>query len=329
MKKWSAYWFLALVYGSVHLFISIAVEQLSPFELVFTRTLIAASLLNGFLLLRGKRYPTSLRLIGILLLLGFLNIALPVSLVAWAQRTVTSGLTSVLNAMTPLFALVFAHFALSDERINPLKLTGIILGFMGVVILTSRNIDPTQILSDDLVAELAIVFSAACFALSNVISRNLMEQGVEPLVISSGVITTAMVLMGITTFGIAPVMMDIQPTPLSEWLSQTILAVIVLSLVHTILSYTLSFFVIREFGVVRTSALAYLAPPISLTLGVAFLGEKIDAIMIVGGLIILAGVIISNSQALRRVFSRPTTQPLPMQSPLLQPLPPRTQPQPA
>jgi drug/metabolite transporter (DMT)-like permease len=319
VKKWSAYWFLALVYASVHLFIAIAVEQLNPFELVFTRTLIAGSLLNGFLLLRGKRYPSDFRLLGLILLLGFLNIALPVTLVAWAQQTVTSGLTSVLNAMTPLFALIFAHFAFADERINSLKLTGILLGFAGVVILTGRSIDPSHILSDDLVAELAIVGSTACFALANVIGRNVIQRGVEPIVLSTGVITSAMVFIGIMAYGIAPSALNLLPLPLSAWLPRTLMAVGVLSLVHTIISYTVSFFVLKEFGVVRTSALAYLAPPISLMLGVVFRGEKVDTLMILGALVILTGVIISNGVALKQAFGRAVNL-SPMQSPLVQPL---------
>jgi drug/metabolite transporter (DMT)-like permease len=304
VNKWLIYWSLAFVYGSVHLFIGIAVDQLAAFELVFSRMLVAGVLLNGYLLLRGKRYPTDRRALALIALLGFVNIALPVSMVAWAQQFVTSGLTSVLSAMTPLFALVFAHFAFTDERMTPLKVSGILIGFMGVVILTSRNIDPTHILSDDLLAELVIIASTTCFALSNVISRKVISRGVEPLVMSSGVISFAMLYMGIMTYAIAPNLLRITPLPLADWLPQIAMAVLVLVLVHTILSYTLSFFVIREFGVVRTTALLYLSPPISLALGIAFRGEAVDLMMLVGTVVILAGVMISNGAALRALFNR-------------------------
>jgi drug/metabolite transporter (DMT)-like permease len=318
VNKWLIYWSLAFVYGSVHLFIAIAVEQLTPFELVFSRTLLASTALNAFILVRGKRYPTDPRTIGYILLLGFLNIALPLSLVSWAQQTITSGITSVLNALTPLFALLFAHFAFSDERITPLKGSGIVIGFVGVVVLTSRNIDPTHFLSDDLLAELAIVASTVCFALGIIISRRVIKRGVDTIVLTSGVLTSAMVFIGIMTYLIAPVTLDIHPTPFTDWLPQTILSVLVLTAVHTILSHTLNFVVIKEFGVVRTSALAYLAPPISLTLGVVFRGETVDLLMIVGAIIILTGVIIANAQALREVWR--SANPIPMQSPLVQPM---------
>lgn len=293
MKQWAAYITLALIYGSVYLFIGIAVDQLNPFEIVFFRAGIAALGLHAILKFNGIPLPKP-RVFILTMLLGVVNIAIPFAVVSWAQQTVSGGVTSVLSATNPLMALFIAHWMLPDERITPLKLIGMFTGFAGVVFLISRDLQPDALSSGSLIPEIAIVGTAFCFALSGVLGRILMRRQIKPIVLSTGIVSGAAVFAALTTYIVAPVLFDAHPTPLVVWEPDTILSILTLSIVSTMLSYSLTYFVINQLGVVRASLLVYVSPPISLALGVIFRNELLDMRVIIGAVIILAGVAISN-----------------------------------
>src|SRR5262245_9474489 len=138
-QAWGGFWLLALIWGSSFLFIRIAVEQLPPFQLVFIRTGVAAIGLTSVVYLRGKRLPTDWRSIGDLLFLGTVNTVIPFALITWGETQIESGLASVLQGTAALFTLVLAHFTFADERISWRKLAGLLIGFLGVVVLASRS----------------------------------------------------------------------------------------------------------------------------------------------------------------------------------------------
>ncbi len=89
-----------------------------------------------------RKIPTSGRTLLYLTITGLFNNAIPYVLITWGERTINSGLASVLNATTPLFGLIIAHMALADDRISLGKVLGLILGFAGILLLATRSIDP-------------------------------------------------------------------------------------------------------------------------------------------------------------------------------------------
>ena len=121
MKKWSAFWVLGLIWGASFLFIRIGVEQLSPFQVVFIRTGIAALGLNLVLLSRGKHLPFNWRDLMPLIILGVANTTIPFALITTGEKAITSGLAAMLQSAASLFTAVIAHFYFSDERLTPRK----------------------------------------------------------------------------------------------------------------------------------------------------------------------------------------------------------------
>jgi drug/metabolite transporter (DMT)-like permease len=134
-------WFLGtgVIWGSSFLLIKIGVAELTPLQLIMIRVGTAAIALTATLYLMGRRFPKDWPTIGKLVVVGLFNIAVPFFLITWGEQTIDSGLATVLNSTVPLFSLVIAHFALVDERITGLKVAGLASGFVGVIILTSRN----------------------------------------------------------------------------------------------------------------------------------------------------------------------------------------------
>src|SRR3954464_2150570 len=110
-RAWIGFWVLAVIWGSSFLFIRIAVEQLSTFQLVFIRTGIAAVGLNIVVYLRGKRLPTDRAGVRDVVILGVVNTVIPFALITWGEKSIESGLAARLQATPAFFTLIIRHFS--------------------------------------------------------------------------------------------------------------------------------------------------------------------------------------------------------------------------
>src|SRR5688500_14573813 len=171
-QAWIGFWLLGMIWGSSFLFIRVAVEQLPPFEVVFIRTAIAAIGLTIVVYARGKKMPTDWNSIRPLIILGIFNTVFPFALITWGEQSIASGLAAVLQATAALFTLVIAHFTFADEHIAPGKIGGLIVGFAGVVILSSLSWKDGQIVTGSLAGQLAIVAASSFYVFGGVYSRN-------------------------------------------------------------------------------------------------------------------------------------------------------------
>ncbi len=299
MRKWAGFWLLGLIWGSSFLLIRISVEELNQFQIVFIRTGIAAIGLNAILLLRGKRLPTDWRSLRSLILIGLGNTTIPFILITWGEKTVESGLASVLQSTASLFTLVIAHFAFTDERINAQKILGIATGFAGVLLLASRSWGEGQVITGDLLGQLAIVVASLFYGMFTVYSRKVCYN-LEPITVSAGAMTTAAIASGILTFA-SPLFGGPAPTPLGELSSNVLFSVLLLGVLNTFIAYLIYYSLVQGLGAARTSMVTYVVPPVGLMLGVIFLNEVLDARLLVGALIIFLGIAIVNIRLRKEV----------------------------
>ena len=130
---------------------------------------------------------------GSILLLALLNNALPFTLFGWGQTHIASGLASILNATTPIWGVLVAHFFTRDERMNPRKIAGVLLGFGGV----ATMIGPALLshLGTSGLAQLACVAASLSYALAAVWAHRFRAQGISPLSVTTGQMTAAAVIM--------------------------------------------------------------------------------------------------------------------------------------
>src|SRR5690606_6734285 len=156
-------------------------EELGPLPLVSIRIGLAALFMAAFLVLTGRRLPSGRQERVALLFVGVMNTAVPFTLITWGEQNIDSGLATVLNATVPLWTLIFAHLALADERFSPQKLVGLLVGFVGVAVLASRNGGAES--TNSLSGQLAVLVASACYAMSAVVIRRYLR-GVEPLTIA-------------------------------------------------------------------------------------------------------------------------------------------------
>jgi len=244
IKEWGAFVLLGLIWGSSFLWIKIAVAEIGPFTLVAFRLLFGLLGLLAIMWLRRQSFPRDRRTLLAYLFMGVFNTALPFTLISWGETRIDSGLASILNGTVPLFTIVIAHFWLQDEKITLPRIAGLIVGFVGVVILVSRDVRVAD-LGGSLIGQLAVLAAALCYATAITFSRRHLR-GQPPLVQSTMVLLIADALLWMAT--------PLAESPLhAPELPVTWLAVAWLGLLGSCLAYLLFFYLINACGPTRAS----------------------------------------------------------------------------
>ena len=289
MRKWAGFWALGLIWGSSFLLIRVGVEQLSPFQVVFIRTGIAALGLNIVLLLRGKHLPLDWRALVPLIIIGIGNTTIPFSLITWGEKSITSGLAAMLQSTASLFTLVLAHFFFADERISMQKIVGLTVGFLGVIVLASRSMTGDAVDLLQLAGSMAIVVASLFYAIFTIYSRKQIQNRYEPIMVSTGAMTFAAISSGILMV-IAPLLGGETAAPLNTVSTDVLGAVFWLGFMNTFIAYIIYYWIVRELGAARSSMVTYVVPGVGLTLGALVLHEVIDWRILVGALLISAAL---------------------------------------
>jgi drug/metabolite transporter (DMT)-like permease len=276
---------LGTIWGASYLFIKIIVAEVPVFTLVAGRLTLAALAMWLILRLRGSSTPRSRRMWRAYAVLGLTGLALPHCLISWGEQYISSGLASLLQATTPIFTVILAHFLTNDERITMAKGIGVIIGFVGVGILMLPDL--RQGLQASLLGQLAIVGSSLCYALTAIYARSWLR-GQPPLVSASGQLTMGMVYVLPASLLIdRPV--DLSPSlpVLASWL--------VLAILGTAVGYAIYFTLIERSSATFTTMVTYIIPINGLMLGAVVLNESLDVTTLGSLALILLGVLLVRS----------------------------------
>src|SRR5436309_10550074 len=184
---------LAAIWGGAFFFIGVAVRHVPPLTYVWLRLTIAAAGMWLFLALKGQRLGLPRQVWGAILLVALLNNVVPFTLFGWGQTHIASGLASILNATTPIWGVLVAHFLTHDERMSPRKIAGVLLGFGGV----ATMIGPALLssLGTNALAQLACVTASLSYALAAVWARRFRRQGLSPMSVTTGQLTAGALMM--------------------------------------------------------------------------------------------------------------------------------------
>jgi drug/metabolite transporter (DMT)-like permease len=293
---WLLFILLGFLWGSSYLFIKIGVDAgLQPFTLVMLRLLVGFALLAVVVAAAREQLPTRVRTYGHLLVMAAFSVAIPFSLITWAEQSVDSTLAAVLNGAVPLFVIVIAAAFLRDEPISPNRLVGLAIGFFGVAILV--GFDPAQLAAGDFGAKLALVGSSVSYAVGAVYARR-MVHGLRPMIPALFQVGFALVMVGLLALAFERPL-DI---PLR---ADAILAVVWLGLLGSGAAYLVFFRLLGRWGATRTSLVAYLLPVYGIVLGALVLSEPVDARLIVGTALVIGGIALVNARwGTRALFGR-------------------------
>lgn len=290
MLEWSLITVLALIWGGAFFFTEVALVELRPFTLVLGRVGFAAIALWVVVYISGHKMPSSLAKWRAFFIMGGLNNLIPFSLIVWGQTEIGGSLASILNATTPIFAVIIAHFLTADEKITSNRVIGTLAGILGVAVM----IGPTALdgASGTLLAQLAILGAAISYSFAGVFGRRFSDT--PPLVTAAGQVTASTVLL-------FPITMVVdKPWTLPMLGAATWGAVFGIAILCTSLAYIIYFRVLRTAGATNLMVVTLLVPVSAIWLGAVFLGESLSHSQIIGMFLIGAGLLAIDG----RVFGR-------------------------
>lgn len=287
---------LAIIWGGAFFFIGVAVRHVQPLTYVWLRLTIAAAAMWLFLRFKGEKLGLPRHAWGSILLLALLNNALPFTLFGWGQTHIASGLASILNATTPIWGVVVAHFLTHDERMSPRKIAGVLLGFGGVATMIGPSL--LSSLGSAALAQLACVTASLSYALAAVWARRFRRQGISPLSVTTGQLTAgALVMLPLSMLVDRPWTHAFPP--LTAWAAITALA-----LFCTALGYVLYFRLIATSGATNALLVTLLVPPVAILLGGLFLGETLAPQDFLGLALIALGLAAIDGRLVKSLSSR-------------------------
>ena len=291
---WLVFLTLGFIWGSSYLFIKLAVGTFGTFTLVSFRLLIGAALLWVVIRLAHQTLPRERRMYGHLVVMAVVNIMIPFVLITWAEQSVDSSLAAILTSPVPLFAIVLSALFLPDEPMRVNGVAGLIVGFIGVIIITSPGLTGT---GGSVTGELALLGAAFSYGVGAVYARRNVR-GLPPMVPAVFQVSFAAIMA--TTLA---VLFEHPWTVTPD--GEAIFSILWLGLLGSGVAYLLVFRLFQHWGATRTTLIAYVIPVVGITLGFLVLAEPIDARIIFGTALVVAGVGLVNSRfGRRRVFGR-------------------------
>jgi drug/metabolite transporter (DMT)-like permease len=281
---------LAFIWGWSFLFIKVAGEGLTPTTVAWARIALGAAVL--YAVLRGQRRRVrvdraSLRHYAVVTLAG--NIV-PFTLLAWGEQYITSALTAVLNASTPLFTALFAAIGLS-ERLRPAQIAGLALGIVGVAV--AAGVGASDLEGSSTAGALAAVFAGAGYGIAFVYMRRHLVS-YPPMVAATGQLATGTLLL----FPVAAA------TSVAGGVSLTptrVASILLLGVLGTGVAYVLNYRIIADIGATKASLVTYIIPVVAVAVGILVLDERFGARLLVGGALTVAGIAAVNHKPRVRV----------------------------
>ncbi len=287
-KEWALLVLLSFLWGGSFFFNEIVLRELGPFSLVFLRLFTAGLILFAFVYLTGNKMPSSPKIWATFIIMGLINNLIPFSLIVWGQQFIDSGLAAILNATTPLSAVILAHFVTKEERLTFARGGGVLLGIVGVAVL----IGPSALsgIGSQGIAQLAVLLAAFLYTVAAIYARRF--HGMAPIVPAAGMLFSAGLLMmpiALLTDWPANFAISLKATASIAWLA----------IPSTAIAYILYFRMIGIVGATNLLLVTFLIPISALLLGSLVLGEKLGMNIFLGMGLIFAGLLAVDGRVLR------------------------------
>jgi drug/metabolite transporter (DMT)-like permease len=301
----AAYVALALIWGSSFLLIKEALVGLTPGQVAVGRIILGALTLRTLMVIADRQWPREARFWGHMTVVGLLLCLVPFSLFAWAGESLPSGLSAILNASTPLMTAVATAAVVPTERMGARQGLGIALGAAGVVIVVA----PSGLAGfSSIPGQLACLGATACYGLGFAYLRRFVvgQHRYDSLTVSTVQLTTAAAVAIVASPLLATGPLEPNPTALG--------ALALLGVFGTGIAYIWNTAIVTSWGPVAASTVTYLTPLVGVALGAAVLGETLSWNQPLGGLVVIAGVVLAHrarpqvpaqSTAVRAIIAEP------------------------
>lgn len=281
-REWAFLLTLSVLWGGSFFFVGIVVTALPPLTIVGLRVTLATFALLTILKVMGVRLPTDQRIWAAFLEMGLLNNVVPFTLIVWGQVHIASGVAAILNATTPLFTVIVAHFLTTDEKMTGGRIVGVLVGLAGVIVMIGGAASHT--LGVNVIAQCAVLAAALSYAFAGVFGRRFRTMGVAPLVAATGQLAAS-------TLVLLPLLLLVdRPWTLSTLSVEAVAALAGLSLLSTAVAYVLYFRILATAGATNLLLVTFLIPVTAILLGIVALDETLQINQLIGMILIGSGL---------------------------------------
>ena len=278
------YALLCFIWGSTWLSIRIGLESMPPIFSAGLRFSLASVFIYILMRFRGIKLQTDKVSVLLYLIMGFFSFVIPFGLVYWAEQFVPSGLASVLFAVYPFFVVIFSYFSISKESIDIYKISGVILGFAGIVTIFSDSFGEN--VTEYLLGMIAIVISGIMQAEIAVLIKkyghhlNSLSMNFIPMLIAG----ISMVIIGLMFEDLTNFSLELNAA----------LSIVYLGLFGSVVTFTSYYWLLKKINIVILSLIAFITPIVALILGFFVYGEQLSTRHFIGSALVLIGLLSAN-----------------------------------
>ena len=299
MKARLVWLVLCGIWGSTWLFIKLGLDDLPPFTFAAIRFIIAIAIVFSIIRIRGLALPRARSDWILLAVTGILSFGFNYGLVFWGEQYITSGLAALLQATTPAFGLVFAHFNLPGERLSWTRIGGVVLGVCGVAVVFSNQLAVAG--RQALAGCVALLLSSIFVAYSNVLVKK-HGKNLNPAIMAFG-----QMLFGLLLLLVAGITLEGNPLRF-HWTPMAVIALLYLAVVGSVIAFLLYYWLILNMDVTKSMLIALVTPVVAVILGMIVLNEEFGWRTLAGGAMIILGIAFivlrrNRSQSVRAVQS--------------------------
>ena len=289
--EWMLLVLLSVVWGGSFFFNGIALREFPTLTIVTARVGLAALALLLLMRMLGQGIQLNRQILKAFFGMSFLNNVVPFSLIVWGQQHIASGVASILNATTPLFTMLVAHWFTTDEKINPRRLLGVLTGMGGVGLM--MGLDSMESSGFHLLGQSAILLAAFSYGLAGVYGKRFAQLEIPPLATATGQLcASSMILIPLTLWIDQPWTMTI---PSIEGMG----SLLGIALLSTALAYVIYFRLLKTAGATNLLLVTLLIPVSAIILGVFLLDESLEPQHLSGMAVISLGLLIMDGRLLQ------------------------------
>ena len=289
--EWMLLVLLSVVWGGSFFFNGIALREFPTLSIVTARVGLAALALLLLMRMLGQGIQLNRQILKAFFGMSFLNNVVPFSLIVWGQQHIASGVASILNATTPLFTMLVAHWFTTDEKINPRRLLGVLTGMGGVGLM--MGLDSMESSGFHLLGQSAILLAAFSYGLAGVYGKRFAQLEIPPLATATGQLcASSMILIPLTLWIDQPWTMTI---PSIKGMG----SLLGIALLSTALAYVIYFRLLKTAGATNLLLVTLLIPVSAIILGVYLLDESLEPQHLSGMAVISLGLLIMDGRLLQ------------------------------
>jgi drug/metabolite transporter (DMT)-like permease len=275
--------FLAAVWGFAWPATIIGLRDCDPLLLASLRNILGGVVLYLWRLRKTNKECFGGRTLWVTFIAGSCWVGIPIALTAWALQYISGGLGSILQSTTPFFVAIFAYFLLHENQFSLVKITGLVIGFGGIIVLFSDD-SVFSVSNLTLLAGLAVLLPSALNGFAQVFARKHFK-GQDKL----GFMMYILLIAGFETLPLC----FIGGLPRVTVTTDLTLSVLYLGILASAVPFVIYFELLQRVDIVILSMIAYVIPVIAVIAGIAWLGERMSGRDIQGSILVLFGVIIA------------------------------------